>query len=200
MLNGVHRHILQDRVVYGRPALEVLGELLEAYGKRRVLVVSTRSISGPNGLASRIAADLGERCVGLYGGIGAHAPRQGVIEAALEARRTDADIIVGIGGGSVADASKAVQIAVWQGLEKPSDLEAYRSGVRGGAAWTDPSVTGFPRPRVSVNLLGLRRAHVHLDLPAVRARSSSFVHGLPRLRRQGRQGWSGRCRRRDPRR
>ena len=117
----------------------MLGELLEAYGKRRVLVVSTRSISGPNGLASRIAADLGERCVGLYGGIGAHAPRQGVIEAALEARRTDADIIVGIGGGSVADASKAVQIAVWQGLEKPSDLEAYRSGVRGGAQVTPPA-------------------------------------------------------------
>jgi maleylacetate reductase len=139
MLNGVHRHILQDRVVYGRPASEVLSELLEAYGKQRAFVVSTRSISGADGLARRIASGLGDRCVGLYGGISAHAPRQGVIDAALEARRTDADILVGIGGGSVADACKAVQIAAWQGLGTASDLAAYRTGRSGGASVTPPA-------------------------------------------------------------
>src|SRR5258708_7261104 len=128
MLNGVHRHIQQDRVVYGRPAVEVLNELLGAYGKRRALVVSTRSLSGPQGLATRVGAELGGRCVGVYGGVSAHAPRQAVVEAAAEVRRTNADIIVALGGGSVSDACKAVQIAVWQGVTRTDELAAYRSG------------------------------------------------------------------------
>jgi maleylacetate reductase len=139
MLSGVHRHILQNRVVYGRPAREVLAELLDAYGKRRALVVSTRSLSGPNGFATTIAGELGERCVGLYGGVAAHSPRETVIEAADAARRGEADIIVAVGGGSVTDACKAAQIAVWHGLTKPADLDAYRNGGRGGAVVTPPA-------------------------------------------------------------
>jgi maleylacetate reductase len=61
-----------------------------------------------------------------------------VIEAAVEARRTDADLIVGIGGGSVADACKAVQIAVWHGLTRTDQLDAYRNGGHGGAIVTPP--------------------------------------------------------------
>jgi maleylacetate reductase len=138
MLSGVHRHILQNRVVYGRSAPEVLAELLDAYGKHRALVVSTRSLCGPNGLAPAIAGDLGERCVGLYGGVSAHSPREAVIEAAEAARRNDADIIVAVGGGSVTDACKAAQIAVWHGLTSASELDAYRNGGRGGAVVTPP--------------------------------------------------------------
>ncbi|MGH6957424.1 MAG: hypothetical protein ACREEW_12240, partial [Caulobacteraceae bacterium] len=67
MLSGVYRQSLQDRVVYGRPAGEALAELLADYGKARALVVSTRSISGPGGLAAEIADGLGARCAGLYG-------------------------------------------------------------------------------------------------------------------------------------
>ncbi|HUZ12384.1 MAG TPA: iron-containing alcohol dehydrogenase, partial [Caulobacteraceae bacterium] len=124
MLSGVHRHIRQDRVVYGRPAPEVLGELLDAYGKARVLVISTASLSGPGGLASRIAAGLGGRCAGLFGAVSAHSPRDAVIAAAAEARRADADLLVGVGGGSVADAAKVVQLCVWQGLTRASELDA----------------------------------------------------------------------------
>ena len=68
MLSGVYRNTLLDRVVYGRPAADVLDELLGAYGKRRALVVSTRSLSGPQRSgATGIAEGLGERCVGLFG-------------------------------------------------------------------------------------------------------------------------------------
>jgi len=133
MLSGVHRQTLLDRVVYGRPAGQVLGELLDAYGKRRALVVSTRSLSGPDGLAREIAAALGERCAGFYGEISAHSPRDTVIAAAAEARRANADILVAVGGSSVTDACKVVQLAVWNRLTSVDELDPYRAGVREGA-------------------------------------------------------------------
>lgn len=133
MLSGVYRHILQDRVVYGRPAPEVLAELLADYGKTRALVVSTRSLSGPEGLASRIAAQLGDRCAGLFGEVSAHSPRGAVIAAADAVRRLGADILVAVGGSSVTDACKVVQLAVWNGLSDVGELDPYRAGVRQGA-------------------------------------------------------------------
>ena len=133
MLSGVYRQTLQDRVVSGRPAAEVLAELLAEYGKTRALVVSTRSLSGRQGLAIEIAAALGERCVGLHGSISAHSPRDDVIAAAEEARRLRADILVAIGGSSVTDACKVVQLAVWNGLTDAGALDPYRAGARSGA-------------------------------------------------------------------
>ncbi len=133
MLSGVYRQTLQDRVVWGRPAGEVLAELLAEYGKGRALVVSTRSLSGPQGLASEIAESLGERCVGLYGSVSAHSPRDDVIAAAGEARRLQADILVAIGGSSVTDACKVAQLAVWNALTDADALDPYRAGARGGA-------------------------------------------------------------------
>jgi maleylacetate reductase len=133
MLSGVYRNTQLDRVVYGRPALEVLGELLTAYGMSRALVVSTRSLSGPNGLGATITEGLGDRCVGLFGRISAHSPRDDVIAAADEARRLDADILVAVGGSSVTDACKVVQLAVWNGLTDAAALDPYRAGVREGA-------------------------------------------------------------------
>jgi len=138
MLSGVYRQTLLDRVVYGRPALEVLAELLAEYGKTRALVVSTRSLSGPNGLASAIASELGARCVGLYGGVSAHSPRDTVIAAADEARRLEADMLVAVGGSSVTDACKVVQLAVWNGLADVAALDPYRAGVREGAGRPTP--------------------------------------------------------------
>jgi maleylacetate reductase len=138
MLSGVHRQTLQDRVVYGRPAPQVLGELLDAYGRKRALVVSTRSLSGADGLARAIAAGLGERCVGFYGEVSAHSPRDAVIAAAAEARRVDADILVAVGGSSVTDACKVVQLAVWNGLTDVDALDPYRAGVREGAKTPTP--------------------------------------------------------------
>jgi maleylacetate reductase len=128
MITGVHRNPRQEQVIYGRPAAEAAADLAAAFGSRRLLVVSTASLSGPNGLASTLARELGDLCVGQYGGMSAHSPREGVIAAADEARRTRADLLVAIGGGSVIDATKVAQLALWAGLTEPGQLSAYRAG------------------------------------------------------------------------
>jgi maleylacetate reductase len=134
MLSGTHRNSLQEQVVYGRPAREVLAELAGAFGARRLLITSTASLAGPGGLAHRLAADLGGACVGVFAGVSAHSPREGVIAGAQEARRLGADLLVAVGGGSVIDATKVMQLALWAGLETPEALGAYRAGSEPGRA------------------------------------------------------------------
>lgn len=128
MISGTHRNSLQEQVIYGRPALEALSELARAFGAGRIMVTSTASLTGPDGLATRLARDLGPLCVGVFSDISAHSPREGVIGGAALARRAGADLLVAIGGGSVIDATKVMQLALWAGVETPEGLGAYRAG------------------------------------------------------------------------
>jgi maleylacetate reductase len=126
MLSGTHRFPGQDQVTYGRPAAEVVKALAASYGARRLIITTTASLA--DGLAATVAADLGELCVGVFSGIGAHSPREGVIAGAAEARRLDADLLVALGGGSAIDATKVMQICLWAGLTRVEHLDPYRAG------------------------------------------------------------------------
>jgi len=126
MLTGAHRFPKQDQAIYGRPAAEVLRELAKASGASRLLIATTRSLV--DGLAAQTAAALGDLCVGVFSGIGAHSPREGVVAGAAEARRVDADLLVALGGGSVIDATKVMQLCLWAGLDRADQLDAYRAG------------------------------------------------------------------------
>ena len=137
-MNGTHRFPLQERVIYGKPAAEAVADEVTALGIDRVCVMSTRSLGGEDGLASRIAVALHPRCRGLYAGITAHSPRACVIEGAARARAADAQLLIAVGGGSVIDATKAMLLCLWLGLTRAEEMEPYR---RGGtrAARLDPS-------------------------------------------------------------
>ena len=126
MLSGTHHFPRQDQVTYGRPAAEVLKALPASYGARRLMITTTASLA--DNLAAQVAADLGGLCVGVFSAIGAHSPREGVIAGAAEARRLDADLLVALGGGSVIDATKVMQLCLWAGLTKVEHLDPYRAG------------------------------------------------------------------------
>ena len=126
MISGTHRNSRQERVVYGRPAAEVLKELAAGYGARRLLIVTTASLAGS--LAVETAAALGDLCVGVFAGVGAHSPRTGVIAGAAEARRVGADLLVALGGGSAIDAAKVMQLCLWTDVTTVEGLDPYRAG------------------------------------------------------------------------
>jgi maleylacetate reductase len=128
MLSGTHRNSVQEQVVYGRPALDALADLARAFGARRLFITSTASLAGLGGLARKLAAGLGETCVGVFSGVSAHSPREGVIAGAAAARAAGADLLVALGGGSVIDATKVMQLALWAGIETPAALGDYRAG------------------------------------------------------------------------
>jgi len=128
MMSGTHRYPRQEEVVYGRPAADALAETARAHSCERLFVISTRSLGGADGLASNVAKHLGDRCVGLFDGIRAHSPRESVIEGAHQARRLKCDSLVAVGGGSVIDATKVIQLCLWANIERPEELERYRAG------------------------------------------------------------------------
>jgi maleylacetate reductase len=128
MLTGTHRNSLQEQVIYGRPAAEVVAGLAKSFGASRLLITTTASLAGADGLAEALAKALGPLCVGVFAGVSAHSPREGVIAGAAEARRLEADLLVAVGGGSVIDATKVMQLALWSGVDNAEGLGRLRAG------------------------------------------------------------------------
>ncbi len=120
----------QERIVFGQPAGTAVVAEADRYGAKRVFVVSTRSLDRlADGPLHRIVDALGARHVGTHAVIRAHSPRDDVIAAAQAARAADADLLIAVGGGSVIDATKAMQLCLWLGLDHADAMEPYRTGV-----------------------------------------------------------------------
>jgi maleylacetate reductase len=128
MIHGAYRFARQDMVIYGRPAHEAVIELAKRYNASRLFVMTTRSLGGPSGLAAKLAADLGPLCAGTFEAIASHSPRTDVIAGAHAAREAKADLLIALGGGSVIDATKLIQLCLWAGLTEAAQLSPYRLG------------------------------------------------------------------------
>jgi maleylacetate reductase len=68
---------------------------------------------------------LGQRLVGSFAGVTAHGPRQCVIDGAKAIRAANADILLAVGGGSVIDAAKVMQLCLRHDLDLPEQLSAH---------------------------------------------------------------------------
>ncbi len=128
MIAGMHRFPRQDAVVYGRPAAQAVTDLAKRYGVSRLIIMTTRSLGGPDGLAARLAAELGGLSVGVFDAVASHSPRSDVIAGAEAARQSGADMLVAVGGGSVIDATKLMQFCLWAGLKSGDQLDPWRLG------------------------------------------------------------------------
>lgn len=95
------------RVVFGPGALVHLEREIELLGAKRVLVLST---PGQVRLAERVASSLGARVAGVFTRAVMHVPLETAQEAREEARRTGADSMVAIGGGSTTGLAKAIAL------------------------------------------------------------------------------------------
>lgn len=126
---GVFTMQAQERIVFGEPAGDALITELDQRGAKRVFVTSTRSLAKlTDGPLQIIEKALGSRRAGTFSAISSHSPREDVIAGAAAARAAGADIIVAVGGGSVVDATKAMLMCLWHGVNTPADMEPYRSG------------------------------------------------------------------------
>jgi maleylacetate reductase len=112
-----------ERVVFGQPAEIAVVEEVRRDGARKVFVISTRSLRhSQGGILERVERALGAAHAGTWTRIAAHTPVTDVVAAAASARAAHADVLVAIGGGSVVDATKAVQLALASRLE---DVDAF---------------------------------------------------------------------------
>jgi maleylacetate reductase len=124
MISTLHRFPLVEHIVLGRPAAGVILEEIERLGRRRIFMITTLSVArGP--LLNGIKDALGSRLVGSFAGVRAHGPRQSVIDGTRAIRAADADILLAVGGGSVIDATKVMQLCLRHKLDRPEQLSDY---------------------------------------------------------------------------
>lgn len=143
----------QERIVFGQPAADAVVAETHRYDAQRAFVVSTRSLDRlQDGPLQRIVAALGSRHVGTYAAVRAHSPREDVIAAANAARDARADLLIAVGGGSVIDATKAVQVCLWLGLDTPESMEPYRGGAPNIARKIEPPASPIRMIAVSTTL------------------------------------------------
>ena len=135
MLTCTFELTAQERVIHGKPAAEAVREEIERIRARRVLLLTTRSLAEGR-LVRDVSSALGDRCVGRFSAISAHSPREAVIAGAAVARETDADHLLAVGGGSVVDATKTMQIALWRDVRDVDTLSTL--AVKRGTAPLSP--------------------------------------------------------------
>src|SRR5450755_4499315 len=110
-----------DEVVFGRPAADAVVAQMDRLGTTRALLMVSGTLNRQTDEIEKIRNSLGPRCVGTFDSMPPHTPREAVIAATAQARATDADLIVTVGGGSITDGAKAVQLCLANDISRVED-------------------------------------------------------------------------------
>ena len=135
-----------DEVVFGTPAAQAVADLARRAGAERVLLMVSGTLARQTPEIDRVRAALGNRCAAVFDRMPPHTPRRAVVEAAEAARAVGADLIVTVGGGSITDAAKAVQLCLANGVRSAEALDALRP-VQGPDGTVGPPPCAAPTVR-----------------------------------------------------
>ncbi len=131
-----------EQVHFGKPAAESVAELVKAIGSSRVFVMASGTLNRETDEVEKVRRALGNKCVGTFAQMPAHSPRSAVFSAAQQAREARVDLIVTLGGGSITDAAKAVQLCLANDVRSIEDIDR----IRGGADLKAPAVRQISIP------------------------------------------------------
>jgi maleylacetate reductase len=135
-----------DEVVFGRPASEAIVEQLNRLGTQRAFLMVSGTLNRETDVIETIRQALGPRCVGTFDAMPPHTPRAAVIAASEQARAANADLIVTIGGGSITDGAKAVQLCLANDIRNADDIDRIRGGRGGSPQLSAPTVRQISVP------------------------------------------------------
>jgi maleylacetate reductase len=116
-----------DEVVFGRPAAEAVNAQMDRLGARRAFLMVSGTLNRETGEIEKIRDILGPRCVATFDAMPPHTPREAVIAAAEAARAAGADLIVTVGGGSITDGAKAVQLCLANDIRSVDAIDTIRA-------------------------------------------------------------------------
>ncbi len=108
-----------DEVVFGKPAVEAIPAQVDRLGATSVFLMVSGSLNQNTDEIDKVRQSLGNRYAATFDRMPAHTPRGAVIEATEAARAARADLIVTIGGGSITDGGKAVQMCLANDIRSP---------------------------------------------------------------------------------
>jgi maleylacetate reductase len=135
-----------DEVVFGRPAAEVVAEQTARLGAARAFLMVSGTLNRQTGEIEKIRQALGARCAGTFDAMPPHTPREAVIAATEQAREARADLIVTVGGGSITDGAKAVQLCLANDVSNVDDIDRIRANKGVAPAMTAPTVRQISVP------------------------------------------------------
>jgi maleylacetate reductase len=116
-----------EEVAFGCQAAEAIVEQVARVGAQRAFLMVSGTLNRSTDEIERIRAALGAACAGTFDAMPPHTPRAAVIAAAEHARAANADLIVTIGGGSITDAAKAVQLCLANDIRSADDIDKVRT-------------------------------------------------------------------------
>lgn len=154
---------------FGKGQIKALGKLVAQ--EARVLLLYGGGSIRRNGVYDQVMAALGGRTVVEFGGVEPNPHYETLQRAAAFARENGVNFVLGVGGGSVIDASKFLSLMIASGLDDPWDeLAGDRSRVvplPNGAVLTLPA-TGSESNPVSVISSVERRLKIPFSYHAAR--------------------------------
>ncbi len=116
-----------DEVVFGHPAAEAVAGQMDRLDVSRAFLMVSGTLNRTTDEIEKIRKALGSRCVGTFDAMPPHTPREAVVAAAEQARAAGADLIVTVGGGSITDGAKAVQLCLANDVRTAEDIDRIRA-------------------------------------------------------------------------
>jgi maleylacetate reductase len=140
-----------ERVCWGVDAAIQLPQTMDRLGYQQAIVYTSRTLHRTTPAVKRIADALGGRLVAVSDEVGEHAPISNVVKAIHQVEAAEADVIVCVGGGSVTDFGKFVQLGVSAGVKTREELLEWQlvqsAIVDGDPVFQPPESFGPPRVR-----------------------------------------------------
>jgi maleylacetate reductase len=116
-----------DEVVFGTPAADAVVAQMDRLGASSAFLMVSGTLNRETDAIEKIRKRLGPRCAATFDAMPPHTPRQAVIAAAGQARAANADLIVTVGGGSITDGAKAVQLCLANDIRSVGDIDRIRA-------------------------------------------------------------------------
>jgi maleylacetate reductase len=129
-----------DEVIFGRPAAEAVVQQMDRLRTSRAFLMVSGTLNRETDEIEKIRNALGSRCTGTFDAMPPHTPRQAVIAAAEQARAAGADLIITVGGGSITDGAKAVQLCLANNVRTADGIDTIRASKGVAPPMTAPTV------------------------------------------------------------
>ena len=135
-----------DEVVFGEAAAAALVAQMDRLSASRAFLMVSGTLNRQTDEIEKIRDALAARFAGLFDAMPQHTPREAVIAATDAARAARADLIVTVGGGSITDGAKAVQLCLANDIRTVADIDRIRAVKGAVPAINAPSVRQISVP------------------------------------------------------
>jgi maleylacetate reductase len=135
-----------DEVVFGEAAAAALVAQMDRLSASRAFLMVSGTLNRQTDEIEKIRDALAARFAGVFDAMPQHTPREAVIAATDAARTARADLIVTVGGGSITDGAKAVQLCLANDIRTVADIDRIRAVKGAVPAINAPSVRQISVP------------------------------------------------------